>query len=149
MYSIPIVPAVIMDGPQTQNITTGQSFMLRCNSTGYPIPNVEWRQNGTSYTIRDPSVITITQTDGLRSNSSVITATNAIASDTGLYQCVATNDITTDTENATVIVQSLLNLFACLSYHVIYCNIYLFQFKQLLSFHYNMRLHLNITQFTD
>ena len=85
--------------------------MLTCNATGYPVPNIEWRQNGTSYTIRDPSVMTITPTDGLRSNSSVITVTNATTSDTGLYQCVATNEAATDIENATVIVQGYYSTF--------------------------------------
>ena len=94
-----------MDSPQTQNITARQSFALTCIATGYPVPTIEWRLNGTSYTIRDPSVITVTSTDGLRSNSSVITVTNATTSDTGLYQCVATNVVGTDTQDATVIVQ--------------------------------------------
>ena len=100
-----LVAAVIVDSPQTQNVTAGQSFMLTCNATGYPVPTIEWRQNGTSYTIRDPSVISIIPTDGLRSNSSVITVTNATTSDTGLYQCVATNVVGADIENATIIVQ--------------------------------------------
>ena len=103
--SLYIVAAVIVESPMTQNVTAGQSFMLTCNATGYPIPSIEWRQNGTSYTIRDPSVITIAPTDGPRSNSSVITVTNATTSDTGLYQCVATNEVDTDIENATVTVQ--------------------------------------------
>jgi len=103
--SLHIVAAVIVESPMTQNVTAGQSFMLTCNATGYPIPTIEWRQNGTSYTIRDPSVITITPTDELRSNSSVITVTNATTSDTGLYQCVATNVVDTGIENATVTVQ--------------------------------------------
>ena len=94
-----------MDSPQTQNITAGQSFTLICTATGYPVPTIEWRQNGTSYTIRDPSVITITSTNGQGSNSSVITVTNATTSDTGLYQCVATNVVDNDTQDATVIVQ--------------------------------------------
>ena len=97
--------AVVVDSPQTQSVIAGESFDLTCNTTGYPVPTIEWRQNGTSYTIRDPSVITITPTDGLRSNSSVITVTNATTSDTGLYQCVATNVVDTDIENATVTVQ--------------------------------------------
>ena len=97
--------AVIVDGPQSQNVTAGQSFNLSCNATGYPVPTIEWRQNGTSYTTRDPSVITITPTDGLRSIRSVINVTNATISDTGLYQCVATNVVDTDTQNATVTVQ--------------------------------------------
>ena len=78
--------------------------MLTCNATGYPVPTIEWRQNGTSYTIIGPSLIVI-RTDGLQSNSSIITVTNATTSDTGLYQCVATNVVGTTIENATVIVQ--------------------------------------------
>ena len=108
---LPIVAVMIVDGPQTQNVTAGESFMLTCNATGYPVPNIEWRQNGTSYTIRDPSVITITPTDGLRSNRSVITITNATTSDTGLYQCVATNEVDTGLENATVIIQGYYKHF--------------------------------------
>ena len=103
--SLYIVPAVILTSPQTQNVTAGESFVLSCTATGDPVPSIEWRQNGTSYTIRDPSVITITSTDGLRSNSSVINVTNAIASDTGLYQCIATNVVGNDMQDATVVVQ--------------------------------------------
>ena len=94
-----------MESPQTQNVTAGQSFTLTCRATGNPVPTIEWRQNGTSYTIRDPSVTTITSADGQGSNSSVITVTNGTTSDTGLYQCVATNVVDTDIENATIIVQ--------------------------------------------
>ena len=103
--SLHIVAAVIVESPMTQNVTSGESFYLTCNATGYPVPTIEWRQNGTSYTIRDPSVITITPADELGSNSSVITVTNATTSDTGLYQCVATNVVDTDMETATVTVQ--------------------------------------------
>jgi len=103
--SLYIVPAVILTSPLTQNVTAGESFVLSCTATGDPVPSIEWRQNGTSYTIRDPSVITITSTDGLRSNSSVINVTNAIASDTGLYQCIATNVVGNDMQDATVVVQ--------------------------------------------
>jgi len=101
--SLHIVAAVIVESPMTQNVTSGESFYLTCNATGYPVPTIEWRQNGTSYTIRDPSVVTII--DGLRSNSSVINVDNATTSDTGLYQCVATNVVDADIENATVTVQ--------------------------------------------
>ena len=100
------VATVIVTGPQTQNVTAGSSFMLTCNATGYPVPSIEWTLNGTSYIIRDSSVTTITVTEGLRSNTSVITVTNAMTNDTGVYECVATNRVDTDMQNTTVIVQS-------------------------------------------
>ena len=99
-----VVATVIVTGPQTQNVTAGQSFMLTCNATGYPVPSIEWTLNGTSYTSRDSSV-TITVMEGLRSNTSVIEVTNAITNDTGIYECVATNIVNTDTQDANVTVQ--------------------------------------------
>ena len=99
------VATVIVTGPQTQNVTAGQSFNLICNATGYPVPSIEWTLNGTSYII-DPSVATITPTERLRSNYSVLLVSNATVNDTGIYQCIATNVVNTDTQEATVTVQS-------------------------------------------
>ena len=100
------VAAVIVTSPQTQNVTIGQSFMLICSATGYPVPSVEWALNGTSYIIRDSLVTSITLTEGLRSNTSVITVTNATTNDAGIYECTATNVENTDTQDANVTLQS-------------------------------------------
>ena len=99
------VATVIVTGPQTQNVTAGNSFILTCNATGYPVPSIEWTLNGTSYII-DPSVATITPMERLRSNTSVLTVSNAMVNDTGIYQCIATNVVNTDTQDANVTVQS-------------------------------------------
>ena len=80
--------------------------MITCNATGYPVPSIEWRLNGTSYIIRDSSITTITLTEGLRSNTSNITVTNATTNDTGIYECVATNVVNTDTQDSNVTIQS-------------------------------------------
>ena len=100
------VATMIVTSPQTQNVTARQSFMITCNATGYPVPSIEWRLNGTSYIIRDSSITTITLTEGLRSNTSNITVTNATINDTGIYECVATNVVNTDTQDSNVTVQS-------------------------------------------
>ena len=100
------VTAVIVTSPQTQNVTIGQLVMLICNATGYPVPSVEWTLNGTSYIIRDSSVTSITLTEGLRFNTSVITVTNATTDDAGIYECTATNVVNTDTQDANVTLQS-------------------------------------------
>jgi len=105
-----------VDGPQTQNVTVGKSFKLTCNATGYPVPTIEWIQNGIPYTIKDSSVITTILTEQLRSNSSVITVPNATTSDTGLYQCVATNGIDSGIKNATVIVQGTIIVYVSLNH---------------------------------
>ena len=99
------VATVIVTGPQTQNVTAGNSFTLTCNATGYPVPSIEWTLNGTSYII-DPSVATITPMERLRSNTSVLAVSNATTNDTGIYQCIATNVVNNDTQDANVTVQS-------------------------------------------
>ena len=100
------VAVVIVTGPQTQNVTIGRSFNLACNATGFPVPSIEWTLNGTSYVIRDSLVTSITLTEGLQSNASNITVTDAIANDTGIYECIATNVVNSATQDANVTVQS-------------------------------------------
>ena len=99
------VATVIVTSPRTQNVTAGQSFSLTCNATGYPVPSIEWTLNRTTYNIH-PSVATITPTEGLRSNASVLVVSDAMVNDTGIYQCIATNVVNTDTQDANVTVQS-------------------------------------------
>ena len=99
------VATVIVTGPQTQNVTAGQPFILTCNATGYPVPSIEWTLNGMSYII-DPSVAIITPMEGLRSNASVLAVINAMTNDTGMYQCIATNVVNSVTQDANVTVQS-------------------------------------------
>ena len=105
LYVFLAVATVIVTSPQTQNVTARQPFNLMCNATGYPVPSIEWTLNGTSYVI-DPSVATITPTEGIRSNTSVLVISDAMVNDTGIYQCIATNVVNTDTQEATVTVQS-------------------------------------------
>ena len=100
------VAPVIVTGPQTQNVTAGKSFLLTCNATGYPVPSIEWTLNGTSHVIRNSSVATIIPTEGLQSNTSILVVSDAMVNDTGIYQCIATNVVNNDTQDANVTVQS-------------------------------------------
>ena len=96
---------MIITGPQTQNVTAGHSFTLSCNATGYPVPSIGWTLNGTSYFI-NLLVTTITLTEGLRSNTSILAVSNAMTNNTGIYQCIATNVVNNDAQDATATVQS-------------------------------------------
>ena len=97
---------MIITSPQTQNVTAGQSFILTCQATGYPVPSIEWTLNGTTYIIADHPVTIINIVEGLRSNTSVLVVSNAMVNDTGIYQCIATNVVNNDTQDAYVTVQS-------------------------------------------
>ena len=107
-----VVGTVIVTSPQTQNVTAGELFTLTCNATGYPVPSIEWTLNGTSYIIEDSSITTITLTEELRSNTSNLTVTSAMTNDTGIYECVATNVLNNDTQDANVTVQGQFSLYS-------------------------------------
>ena len=100
------VGPMIVTSLQTQNVTAGQSFTLTCNATGNPVPNIEWTLNGASIGIRNSSETTIKVIEGLSSNTSVLEFSNATINDTGIYQCIATNVASNDTQDANVTVQS-------------------------------------------
>ena len=96
---------MITTSPETQNVTAGQSFILTCSATGYSVPSIEWTLNGTIYITADPPVTTITIVEVQRSNTSVLVVSDAKVNDTGMYQCIATNVVNTDTQDANVTVQ--------------------------------------------
>ena len=100
------VGPMIVTSPQTQNVTAGKSFTLTCNATGNPVPNIEWTLNGASIGIRNSSETTIKIIEGLSSNTSVLEVSYATINDTGIYQCIATNIVSNDTQDANVTVQS-------------------------------------------
>ena len=97
---------MIETSPETQYVTAGQSFILTCSATGYPVPSIEWTLNGTVNITADPPVIIINIVEGLRSNTSILVVSNAMVNDTGMYQCIATNVVNTDAQDANVTVQS-------------------------------------------
>ena len=99
------VGPVILTSPQTQNVIAGQSFTLTCNATGNPVPYIEWTLNRASNGIRNSSETTIKVIEGLSSNTSVLEFSNAMINDTGIYQCIATNIVSNDTQDANVTVQ--------------------------------------------
>ena len=105
LYVFLAVATVIVTSQQIQNVTAGESFTLTCNATGYPVPSIEWTLNGTSH-ITDSLFTIILIIDGLRFNAAMLIVINAMVNDTGIYQCIATNVVKTDTKDAYVTVQS-------------------------------------------
>ena len=94
---------LIETSPQPQNLIAGGSFSLICLATGYPVPNIMWTEDGTSFFMNNRRIVSTIE--GLRSSSSVLTITNALVSDSGLYQCIANNVLGADTADAEVIVR--------------------------------------------
>ena len=98
-----VVAVVIETGPQLQDVIVKEPFTLTCYATGYPVPSIMWTQNGSPFLSNYYHTISIVE--GLRSNASVLVITHAMVSDTGIYQCIATNVVNNDTQDANVTVR--------------------------------------------
>lgn len=67
------------------NVTTvtGNSLSIRCNATGFPVPQITWSKDGTSLSAKGP----------------VYVLSTLKPSDSGRYQCIATNVDGVDTQD--------------------------------------------------
>ncbi|XP_051876197.1 netrin receptor DCC-like isoform X2 [Pristis pectinata] len=83
------------------NITTfqGQTANLHCKVAGYPLPNIKWLKNDSSIS-QEPGRVTIRKTE----YGSRLRIQNLDTTDTGYYQCIASNS------NATIKATGLLNV---------------------------------------
>ena len=115
--SITIYPIVLED-PISVNVTSNEQLTLMCNATGFPLPSIQWYQNGTLVTEDDR--ISISNLTDSRSVLSTLTVSVAMTNDSGDYQCNATNsagNIVSDT--VTVLVQGVcMCVCVCVCVHV-------------------------------
>ena len=78
-----MVPPEIIDPPTPLNPLLAKTVRLNCSVTGHPVPHVTWYKNGLPVEFKG-RIIQMT--------SNQLVFTNAVASDTGMYQCLAIND---------------------------------------------------------
>ena len=80
--------------PERDNLT------LTCNATGNPIPTISWTRDGSPVNTTTNSRISFSE------NKKQLTITNVNRTDSGEYQCVASNELGNATTNvATLDVQ--------------------------------------------
>ncbi|OCT97975.1 tyrosine-protein kinase transmembrane receptor ROR2 isoform X1 [Xenopus laevis] len=81
-------------------IVQGQAATLHCKVSGNPLPNVKWLKNDAPV-VQEPKRITIRKTD----YGSRLRIQDLDTTDTGYYQCVATNGIKTITATGVLFVR--------------------------------------------
>ena len=123
------VGPLIVEQPEDFNVTRGNSFMLNCTATGFPIPYITWRHNDTDIDVEsDPRIQIYTlpfesqsgcpgsgsgseseigSGSGMDDNFGMVTSLlmveNTVFTDSGDYQCVSNNlDVYNDTESEIV-----------------------------------------------
>ena len=108
----PIITAP-MEGQQF-NITEGSNGSITCTATGYPVPTVVWQNSdGSSLSnnrLVSGSPVNMSST-GVGNETSVsveLMVIGAMRVDTGMYRCSASNSVSNDTNNISIIVQCKL-----------------------------------------
>ena len=80
-----------------QNVTTkeGDNVTLSCDTTGNPVPTISWTKDGSA--ISNNSMISLSD------DNKQLTITNVNRTNSGEYQCVASNRVGKDTSDASTV----------------------------------------------
>ena len=97
----PQVPPDFVLDPQSTEVVIGGTVEFSCNATGFPTPEIVWLRNGSVveingfFTNPNKTISVTTQTDA---NPflvvSVLYIEQVDETDTGIYSCLATNNLT-------------------------------------------------------
>ena len=108
--SIAVVPAVTIDGDQTQFVAMGYDMHLTCRyDASPPVSEVLWKKNGTviarntSVEIND-SRITIPHYNESQVQLTVI---NTTSQDAGNYTCNVTNGVGNSSDTAVIVIEGV------------------------------------------
>jgi len=85
------VPPEITVHPEAQTKSEGENVTLSCKADGNPVPTISWTRNGSP--VDESGRISFSE------DKKQLTITNVSRTDSGEYQCVASNSLGNDTFN--------------------------------------------------
>ncbi|XP_043479133.1 protogenin B-like isoform X1 [Leptopilina heterotoma] len=83
-----LVPPTFLKKPTYQGIPNGMTGRFECQAQGYPTPRIYWLKDAKNITINERRTIS---EKGF--NEMELMISNTVQSDSGVYQCVAVNDV--------------------------------------------------------
>ena len=89
----------VLDSPQL--VDGSSSFVLSCNATGSPTPTISWTMDSMVLT-SDGNKIMIVESTSTGVIVSSLTVTNFVATDGGVYTCVASNSVGTSSVSSDI-----------------------------------------------
>ena len=113
---VPVVISVYPDGQLTYTVNEGNSVTFECTATGIPDPEITWRRNGMAFNSSDqrvtigsmPSIMEVmrdSDNETVFEVTQTLTLNTTMDSDSGMYECVAMNDVGQDSSSFELIVQ--------------------------------------------
>ena len=86
--------AEITAHPQNKTRIEGENVTISCNADGNPVPTISWTRNGSPLDTSNNSRISFSE------GKKQLNITNVSRTDSGEYQCVASNSLGNDASNA-------------------------------------------------
>ena len=96
-----VAPTIEDDEPEVA-VTVGSRAVLVCDADGLPKPDITWMKDGTELATTSGSQYTVQRTGSLQLSEVTV-------NDSGLYECIATNDAGTARRQVVLSVQGNLH----------------------------------------
>ena len=93
-------------------VYTTESVLATCSGTGFPQSSITWTHNGQPLKNNSRTTIyenTVEEDSGVTSVLSTLEVYNVRTTDGGIYECIITNRIISDSVNFTLTVRGELN----------------------------------------
>ena len=96
---------MLLDFPMDTTANITDTILLTCSASGIPLPDISWFKDGSPL---DPSANITESTDGADMITSVLTLSDLVLTDAGVYSCNASHpDSSGDTEEFNFTIQSM------------------------------------------
>ena len=111
---VPVVsdPPVIIGNPISLDVRKPNSLSLFCKVEGFPRPSIQWYKDNSSVLSTSYQIVLMNGTNRIEvpTQSSNLTITQTVTSDTGKFKCLVTNDVATQSETVQVTVQGQISV---------------------------------------
>ena len=98
---------VIINSPISLDVRKPNSLSLFCKAEGFPRPSIQWYKDNSSVLPTTYQIVLMNGTNQIEvpTQSSNLTITQTVISDTGDFKCLVTNGVDTQSETVQVTVQ--------------------------------------------
>lgn len=93
-----LVPPKFTTKPSSLKWTTTEPIELKCAASGSPVPSLSWLKNGNELSSQDAAKVRYYE------GGAILTISSVTSSDSGMYQCLAENNVGNAQATASVIV---------------------------------------------
>lgn len=90
--------------PSTKNLVQGDPLVLECNMWGWPHPVVSWAFNHSALNVNDTRIKVTANSHGVANGK--LRLEDVDYPDGGIYECVGTNGVHSNSSSVTVVIKS-------------------------------------------